>query len=133
MKRIILVGLLAGAAMLVANFVLNDIVNAILPSLQTEYQNTAVFRPWSDPRMSLYFLYPFFIGLALALVWERTEGIYLPWSRFAFLAWLTISVPGMLITYASFQVSRWMILGWLLTGLVDLLLASWIYHKMLKR
>ena len=133
MKRIIFVGLLAGAVMLVTNLVLNDIMNAAVPSLQAEYQNIAVFRPLSDPRMSLYYLYPFIIGIILALIWERTEGFYLPWLRFAFFAWLVISVPRMLITYSVLQVSHLMVLSWLANGLVDLLAAGWIYHKLLRR
>ena len=55
MKKILLSGLLAGLAMVVVGVILNTIWQKIFPGLQAEYQ-TALFRPWSDPIMSLVFV-----------------------------------------------------------------------------
>ena len=69
MKKIILGGLLTGLAMLIAGMIAGQLVNLLMPSLQTQYANPCLFRPWADWHMNLYFLHPFAVGLALAWIW----------------------------------------------------------------
>ncbi len=137
MKKIISYGLLAGVAMLVAGMALSQAFNFILPSLKAEYA-AGLMRPWSDPIMSLYFLYPFVFGLAAAWVWSRIKSVVsgqTPWQkawRFTFAAWIVFNIPGMLMSYATFPISLLMVVTWSLSSLVQSLVAGWIYAKFIK-
>lgn len=138
MKNIIVTGLVAGFAMLIVAMAVGMLANAAMPSLAKEYENTNLFRPWSDPIRSLYFFYPIFLGIALAWVWEKTKGviggesIWVRGSRFARSFWIVSTIPGILISYSSFPVSLAMSLTWLLSSLVQLLCAGFIYARMTK-
>lgn len=138
MKNIIVAGLLAGFAMLVLAMAVGLLINSVLPSVATEYENTNLFRSWSDPIMSLYFLYPFFLGIALAWAWDKTKGvigegsIWVRGSRFARSFWIISALPGILMSYSSFPISLAMSLTWLLSSLVQLLCAGFIYARMIK-
>lgn len=131
MKKIIVPGFLAGAAMLAASLVLNPVFAAILPELQMEYQNPALFRPWSDPLMSLIFVHPFVVGVILAWVWDKTKKIVKTGVMFGIIYWI-VALPGMLISYSSFLVSLIMVLSWSLSGLLQALTAGIILAKINK-
>ncbi len=137
MKKIILFGLLAGLVMLVINFVVGAILEYLFPAISTEYKNINLFRPWSDPLMSLMFLHPFLVGIILAWVWSKVKHVLKAEKDhhnglvFGFVFWL-ISLPGMLISYSSFQISLTMILSWTLAMLAEYLVAGVIFSKALK-
>lgn len=136
MKKIFLPGLVAGIAVLAVGMLLNQIENYLFPSLTVEYVNPALFRPWSDPLMSLYFLHPFLLGFILAWVWNKVKTLFVSGSvwrkgfRFGLSVWVVSSVPGMFISYSSFQVSLAMTISWLVSGLVSTIVAGWIFAKM---
>jgi hypothetical protein len=136
MKRILTPGLVAGLIMLVAAMLVGQLTTLSLPSLAGEYENTSLFRPWSDPVMSLYFLYPFFLGIALAWVWDRTKGVigegslWVRGSRFARAFWVVSTLPGILMSYSSFPISLALALTWLLSSLIQLLCAGFVYARM---
>lgn len=138
MKKIFLPGLIAGIAMLVANMLLNQLVHYLFPAIVAEYENPGLFRPWSDPLMSLFFLHPFLLGFILAWVWNKIKSLFVSGSvwqkgaRFGFAIWLISSIPGMFISYSSFPVSLGMISSWLLSGLINAIIAGWIFAKMNK-
>ena len=123
MKR----GLIAGLANLVLGFGINQFVTLLLPALANEYQNPAMFRPWSDPLMMVYFAYPFILGVAAAYLWEKA-GKPKP-LEFAKLYFLIATVPGMFITYTSFQISLPMVLLWAVTGYIQVLVAGLVFIK----
>jgi hypothetical protein len=131
MKKIILSGLLAGVAMLAVGFGLGYAMMFIFPSLGAEYANTALFRPWSDPIMSLYFAHPFVLGFILAWVWNKVKGVIggAGWSgkgtRFGLAYWL-VTIPGMVISYASFPLSLLMVVSWSISILAQALAAGLI-------
>ena len=56
MKHILLPGLLASLAMVAVSFILTIILGALVPSIMAEYQTVGLFRPWSDPLMSLMYV-----------------------------------------------------------------------------
>ena len=120
-------GLLAGLANLVLGFVLNWLVGMVLPSIAGEYQNTAMFRPWTDPLMMVYFAYPFILGLVAAYLWDKV-GKPKP-VEFAKLYFIIATIPGMFITYTSFQISAMMVLLWAVTGFVQAWVAAYIFTK----
>lgn len=126
-RKIIVTGLLAGLVMLAVSVVLSFLSNLALSDLMTEYGNTGLYRPWNDPLMSIYFAYPFVMGLALAWFWNRIKDAFggnSVWGRglrYGFAYWIIATIPGMVITYSSFQVSLPMVLTWTVFGLVGAL------------
>ena len=137
MKKVVKPGILAGVLMLVAGMGLSYLLNFIFPSLAVEYENANLFRPWSDPLMSIYFAYPFVLGLVLAWAWEKTKKLFKGDDNkrgvdFGLSVWLITSVPGMIITYSSFQVSLLIVLTWTLSSLVNAILAGLVFARVVK-
>lgn len=127
MKLILKRGLAAGLANLLISFVINWLVGTLLPGVATQYQNTAMFRPWSDPLMAVYFAYPFILGLVAAYLWDKVDR---PKPvEFAKLYFIIATIPGMFITYTSFQISLSMVLLWSVTGFVQTLVAALVFTK----
>jgi len=133
-KKVIVSGLLAGLVIFIASMLTSRIFGVIFPQLNAEYQNESMFRPWSDPLMLLYFLYPFLLGIILAWFWQITKNLFgeniKGGMNFGFVYWVISSIPGMFITYSSFQVSLLMVISWSLAGLVSAVLAGIIFAKM---
>jgi len=93
----------------------------------SQYQNTAMFRPWSDPLMTVYFAYPFILGLVAAYLWDKVgKPKPLEFAKFYF---IIATIPGMFITYTSFQISLMMVLLWAVTGFVQAWVAAWVFTK----
>ncbi len=134
-KKIILPGLLAGLLMLIAGMVFSFISNAIVPALMAEYQNLDIFRAFDDPLMSLFFLYPFVFGLALSWAWDQVKKSFKGSAKerglnFSLMVFFIATVPGMLISYASFQISGCMTLSWMMSGFLNVLIAGQVFAKM---
>jgi len=139
MKKIFIPGIVAGIAMLIIGMGLSYLFNAILPQLSAEYENTsaALFRAWEDPLMSLYFIYPILTGLVLAWAWNRIKDhlkgdLAKKAVNFGLGYFLVATIPGMLVTYASFQISLLMVLSWTISSLVNAVVASLILAKLNK-
>jgi hypothetical protein len=135
MKKIILPGLIAGVAMLGAGMAISFLFTEWQTTLKSEYENTQIFRAYSDPVMSLYFLHPFTLGITLAWLWDKAKVIFqgktAPTSVFYFaLAYSILSLSGMLISYATFQVSVTMVLSWVSGSFVEAILGAFIFSKM---
>jgi len=130
-------GLLAGFLNFIVGLGLNYVVNLAFPSIALEYQNEAIFRPWSDPLMMVYFLYPFILGVVLAYLWmfiqNRLEGdATLEAFEFAKFYFIVATLPGMFVTYTSFQLSLIMVLLWAAFGFVQVYIAGFIFAKFIK-
>lgn len=132
MKKIIKQGLMIGIANLLVWFLLSQVLNLLIPSLAKEYQNNSLFRPWTDPLMMTFFLYPFILGFVLAYFWNTFGNQFqgktraqkaLNFTKFYF---LIATVPGMFVSYTSFQVSALMIVSWTLAGLLETFVAGYI-------
>ena len=65
--------LLAGTFNLILGFVLNWFIGLIFPSITQEYMTSSLFRPWTDPLMTVYFLYPYLLGFSMAYFWPIIE------------------------------------------------------------
>jgi len=133
MKKILGLGLLVGLINLILGLALSQFSYFVWPSLNAEYQNPALFRSWSDPLMSIYFVCPFLVGLILAWLWEKTKGLFKgSYFRrgfsFGLIYWL-ISIPGMVISYSSFPISIAMVFSWTLSGLIQYLVGGFILAK----
>lgn len=137
MKKAILFGLLTGVLLLAVGMGLNYLLNALFPQLVTEYENVAIYRPWDDPKMSLFFIYPFLVALLLAFVWMKHKNAFQGSAlrrglKFGFAYFVIAIIPGMLMSYSSFQVSALMVGSWTLSGLLDGIIPGLIYAKWFK-
>lgn len=133
MKKILGLGLSVGLINLILGLALSRFFYYIWPSLNAEYQNTSLFRPWSDPLMSIYFVYPFLLGLILAWLWEKAKNLFRgnyirQGFSFGFIYWL-LTIPGMIISYSSFPISFIMVFSWTLNNLILALVAGIILTK----
>ncbi|MFH1253320.1 MAG: hypothetical protein V1664_03260 [Candidatus Uhrbacteria bacterium] len=142
MKKVLFSGLVAGLAMAVVGFVLNMLWGETFPGLAAEYA-TALFRPWSDPLMSLMFVCPFLSGLVMSKVWATSGGkicffsVCLPNPSpnknilgFASV-FILMSIIGMLMTYSCFPMSFLMLVTWCVSMIVQYLIGTWILAKMI--
>ena len=137
MKKVLWTGLIAGVAMIIVNILLNPIFNALFPWLQDAYMDNAVFRPWSDPAMMLFWLYPLALGLALAWVWDKTKQLFdgTVWckgAKFGLILFFVSGVPAFLINFSSFNLPFVMILSWTIMGLINGIVAGLILAKVNK-
>jgi hypothetical protein len=132
MRKIVGPGLLAGLLMLIVGMVLNIAIEKMIPGIMAEYKTPGLFRPWTDPLMQIYFAYPFILGLALAYAWDKIKGCLGENKVWAFVwgLFLVATLPGMFITYSSFQVSLAMVLSWTICGIVNVLVAGLVFAKM---
>ena len=137
MRKVIWPGLLAGVVILLVGMGLGFVFNFVFPQLAAQYTNEALFRPWSEPLMMLYYAYPFVVGLVLSWAWHHTKQLFKgsPCKRamhFGFSYWFVCGIPGMLITYSSFKVTLLMVCTWLFQGLVNGIISGCIFAKLNK-
>lgn len=135
-KKIILPGLVIGLVNFIASMLVSKIFGVIFPAINAEYQNVNLFRPWSDPLMLLFFVYPFLLGIILAWFWNKTKNVFgeniKGGVKFGFTYWIIAAIPGMFATYTSMPYSSIMVISWLAGGLVQAIIAGIILAKMVK-
>lgn len=133
MKKFYL-AIFTGFAIMILGMGLGKILSFFLPVLDVEYDNRFLFRPWSDPLMSIYWFHPFVTALILLWFWNITKVLLIPKSNllracvFGFSYWM-ITMPGMIISYSTFQISLIMVMSWSLIALLQAILAGIIYSK----
>lgn len=137
MKKVFLLGLLAGLAMLVFGMLFDLGFRWIFPGLTSEYETSGIFRAWEEPLMSLYFLSPFIMGIAFAWVWNKTKslfsgGLFKKAFMFTLAVFFVTTVPGMVISYASFKISLLMIVSWTIASLIQEFVAGLILARLNK-
>lgn len=137
MKKYILTSLLAAIAGLAANMAVGFLFIFILPTLEVEYSNTALFRPWEDPLMRLYFLHPFYIAFILAWVWNKTKSLIRGniWRQaFVFTGFyiLLATFPGLILSISSFKISFAMTFSWAVGAFVQTYIMSLLFARFLK-
>jgi len=122
----------------IAFTVIGQLFNMLSPSIPGEYQQS-IFRPWDDPIMSLFFVYPFALGFFAAIFYEKVKDAFdeetflRKGAHYGGLLWLITGVPALIINYSTFNLSPMMILSWTFSGLVVMLLGgvliAWVYEK----
>jgi hypothetical protein len=126
---------IAGITMLVMGLAVSEFVAMVEPSIAAEYENINIFRPWSDPLMSFYWIMPFLTAFVLLWLWNFTKSlikgdtILKRGITFGFYYWI-ITIPGMIITYTTFQVSVYMVVSWTAATLVQALCAGIIFSRL---
>jgi len=134
MKKTLGLGILAGVVMLILGFAVMYLFGAIFPSTAAEYENLNIFRAMDDPLMSIFYVYPFILGIVLAFVWNKSKSLFKGTTgkravNFGLTYWLVASLPGMVITYASFQLSFLLVFTWLMLGLLYGIIAGLVFAK----
>ncbi len=136
--KFLLQGLLAGVGIFVISIAVSFFSQLIMPTITSEYTNQNVFRPWTDPLMSLFYVYPFVLGVLLSVMWDKTKKLltdkeyYMRGLKFGFWYWVASSIAGMFITYSSFQVSLPLVISWSVGGLFEAIAAGLIFSKVNK-
>lgn len=131
MKKLLLPGLVAGLVMLVVSTALNFLWPAILPSVAAEY-NSPLFRPWSDPLMSLVFVCVFLTGFVMAWMWDAVKGS-IKNSVTAFAGALSLlALLGIFMSYSCFPMSFLMTVTWIVSTVIQYYLGAWVLAKMNK-
>lgn len=106
----------------------------LFPSIAAEYNNTNLYRPWSQPAMWVIFAYPFFLGIALAWVWDKTKSVFAGDNfsraiRFAFAFWVVAHVPAMIMIYSCMPVSLTVVLIWTVSGYIYGFMGGLVFEK----
>lgn len=131
------VSILIGLAMLIIGMLVGRIFEFFIPWLAIEYQNSGLFRPWSDPLMSLVFVEPFVVAAILVWLWGKTKEIITGNSLlingfyFGLTYWL-VTIPGMIMSYSTFPVSFALVCSWSISSFMQTLCAGFLLSKLLK-
>lgn len=136
MKKIILFGIVVG----IINLILGTVVSylfMLFPAVSADYNNSAVMRAWSDPLMSLFFVYPFIQGIILAWVWDMSKTLFHGTlagrgTKFGLAIWLISTIPGMWMSYTCFPLSFLTIVSWTVGGFVTAIAAGIILARINK-
>ena len=137
-KKILGYGLLAGIAMIVINFILNIIMNAIYPGSITIYENTEIFRSMNDPLMFLFWLYPLILGIGFAWIWNKSKKLFkakhpcIRGLHFALIYLLVFAVPAFLINLGSFNLPILIVFTWTIMSFINGWVAGWVLAKLNK-
>ena len=136
--KIILTGLVAGFVALIAGLAVNAIFQSVFPRIAYEYAFELVYRPFTNPLMLYIFMHPFVMSLLLAwayprvLVATRRETLRRGASYGLFIFGI-MAIPGMVMTYSTFQMSLPMLLSWTAMAFVQLVAGGMVIAKMLEQ
>ncbi len=124
--------LIAGFINLVVGLALNWLLGILFPSIELEYRNGAIFRPWNDPVMMLFFVYPFVQAFVLVYFWKLVKkelkgDLVQRACQFTGMYLIVATLPGMFVSYTSFHVSFLMIFTWIFTGFIQAFIAGLIF------
>lgn len=138
MKKIFIPGLIAGITGMAANWAIGFLFMFVFSSLNSEYTNENIFRPWSDPLMNMYYIYFLLLAFGLTWAWNKSKSLFsksylINALNFTLVYWLISTIPGMLMTIGTFKVSGIMVLSWTASAFAQLFVISLILMKMNKR
>lgn len=136
MKKVLLPGIVVAIAIIVVGMAVGLLLHAIFPPLAEEMSNTTIYRAMDDPLMMWYFVALVVLAFVLAAIWNKIKttikgNVWRRGTIFGLLYFLIV-VPGMIITYASYQVSFALVFSWTFTVFVYALVAGWILAAMNK-
>jgi len=102
-KKVFIAGILAGIVIEIISLIFGTIIQAVWPYNILELGG---MRAMNDPIMLLFFLNPWVIGFAMAIMYSYTgkaiEGsIIWKGKKFGLLVWLVSSIPSAYIVFTS--------------------------------
>jgi hypothetical protein len=132
MKKIIVSGLVAGIVLLILSIFGLYATIWFFPKLAIQYYDPTF--DTQSSRYMLYFAHPFVIALALSWFWDRfkpvIKGSFLTRGIEFGLVYATIALfPLMWLIYSAINVSLAMVATWFVFGLVQGVLAGFVYEK----
>jgi hypothetical protein len=128
MKKLVAPALLSGLSMLAAGIAIGYLFDFLIPSLKTEYENTALYRSMDDPLMYLFFFQPFIVCGTLVWGWSRIREHFT--GSTGSKAFRVALIPGMLMTFSSFKVSVMATVTWTVMGFFQVLVAALVFIRM---
>jgi hypothetical protein len=133
MRNLIIV-IATGIITVLVNMGTGSLFNALMPGLEKSYENPCLFRSWSDPLMNLYWIVPFLNSALFVWIWKitydtraRLNTIY-PGVIYGLVFWI-ISIPGMIMTWSSFQIAGALVLSWTAGNLLSMLITGMIISR----
>jgi hypothetical protein len=135
MKKLVAPALLSGLSMLAAGIAIGYLFDFLIPSLKTEYENTALYRSMDDPLMYLFFFQPFVVCGTLVWGWSRIREHFTGSTgskafQVALIMFFLTVIPGMLMTFSSFKVSVVATITWTVMGFLQVLIAALVFIRM---
>ena len=131
MKKVLIAGFSAGAALLILSLALFFLQVKILPELANQYWSDMFRR--SDPATDwLFYAHPFVLSFALKWFWERYKDIFegsnvLKAFEVALVYGIVAMVPVLWLTYSSIDITLPMVLTWLVYGILQAFVAGLIF------
>jgi len=134
MKKILWPGIISGAVILILSMGISCVFMS-MPSVVADYNNAHLMRTWRDPLISLFFVYPFLLGLALAWAWDKSKALFegSAWNRgtnFGLAYFVISAIPGMMVTFGSFPLSLLTIVCWTESCFISAVAVGWILANM---
>ena len=133
MKRIIISGLITGAALFVISYGGLFLAVKFIPELFVDYNNP-LFNSNSE-RDLLFYMHAFIISMALSWFWDRFKGLFhgpiiLKAISFGFTYALIALLPVMWITFSAMDITVLMVSSWLFYGFFQAVIAGLILAKL---
>lgn len=100
-KKTIIAGIVAGIVIEIVSLISDFLVQVVWPYNVLELGG---MRAMNDPILMLFFLHPWILGLALAIIYPHIKltGNYIQkGKKFGLLMWLVSSLPSAFIVYTS--------------------------------
>ena len=131
-KKIVVSGIAAGVAILVISMVVSYAFQAIF---SYDVLKLSGMRAVNDPIMVLFFLFPFVLAFAMAIVYSHVErslkGNYIEKGKtFSLLMWLAYSVPSAFIVFSSMDYPIGFTVSSLVGGIIYMLAGGIIIAKL---
>lgn len=135
--KIVITGLVAGVVALIAGIVVSMISQSVFPTIVSEY-TTDLYRPFTNPLMFYIFLHPFVMSLLLAWAYPRVlvatkRETLRRGASYGLFVFGIMAIPGMVMTYSTFQMSLLMLLSWTATAFAQLIIGGMVIAKMLEK
>ncbi len=133
MKKILTAGLVAGIVLSMLSVLGLYATIWLFPNLAQQYFDPA-FNMQSS-RVTIYYLHPFIISLALSWFWNRSKGIltgsFLTRGiEFGLIYAFVALFPMMWLIYSAISISLAMVLTWFVLGLLQGIIAGLIFEKL---
>jgi hypothetical protein len=133
MKKIIITGLVAGAALLILSVLGLFVTIWVFPTIASQYYDPAF--DMQSSRIMIYFIHPFIISLALSWFWQRFKGalagsFLTRGIEFGSIYTLVATLPMMWMIYSAMSISLEMVATWFVFGWLQGVIAGLIFEKM---
>ncbi|MEI6409587.1 MAG: hypothetical protein WCR52_09405 [Bacteroidota bacterium] len=132
MKKLLIKGFAAGAALLILSYIALYLVVSFFPSMAEQYYDP-IFS-FEGEKGILYFIHPFVLSFALAWFWRRFKSLFHGpfWWRgieMGLVYGLIATLPAMWITFSAMSVSLGLVFSWLIYGVLQAMVVGVIFAK----